>query len=246
MFFITLTKNNRLGFFENTEKSTQILIFSKNNQRIPMENNQGKKKRTRLVTKEQKERRKQEILSLASLLLVEGGYRNVKIRDIAKDLGTSPASIYSYYNSKEEILIALMDNAMSELEQTFELIEPEETTDIKDKLLAICRQYYQFASTHSYFYKLMFESSYETPIYPDAPQKVFKIFQYPIIQIFNNEAGNCKASVDEIKILSMGLWSLLHGGRTLSEEIFKETNFEAYLEKPLSLYIESWIAKFCP
>ncbi len=210
-----------------------------------METDQRKKKRTRLVTKEQKERRKQEILSLASLLLVEGGYRNVKIRDIAKDLGTSAASIYSYYNSKEEILIALMDNAMSELEQTFELIKPKGEQNIKERLLAISREYYQFASSHSYFYKLMFESSYETPIYPDAPQKVFKIFQSPIIQYFKNEDSQCKPSVEEIKNLSMGLWSLLHGGRTLSEEIFKETDFETYLKIPIELYIESWISKFC-
>lgn len=204
----------------------------------------SQKKRTRLVTKEQKKRRKQEILSLASLLLVEGGYRNVKIRDIAKELGTSPASIYSYYKSKEEILIALIDNAMKELKQSFKVIEAENFENIQDKILTLCREYYQFASSHSYFYKLMFESSYETPIYPEAPRKVFEIFQYPILQTFD-QASECTPSNDEIRTFSIGLWSMIHGGRTLSEEIFRETDFDAYLKKPLLIFIESWLSKFC-
>ncbi len=203
-----------------------------------------KTKRTRLVTKAQKERRRQEILSLASLLLVEGGYKNVKIRDIAHALGTSPASIYSYYDSKETILIALIDNALSELEQTFESISWDDEISIHEKLIDICGTYYRFITSHSYFYKLMFESSYETPIYVAAPRKIFQIFQYPIIHVFNK--SHCLPNPDQIKILSWGLWAILHGGRTLSEEIFKETDFEKYLLEPISLFIDSWLREFCP
>lgn len=48
--------------------------------------------------------RKKEILSLSQSVLKEKGYAATSVRDIAKALDMEPASLYSHFKSKEDIL----------------------------------------------------------------------------------------------------------------------------------------------
>ena len=63
-----------------------------------------------------KERQQQEreaisraILDAARTLFVAEGYQNVSIRKIAERIGYSPAAIYSYFDSKDDIFLALAE-----------------------------------------------------------------------------------------------------------------------------------------
>lgn len=49
-------------------------------------------------------KRKKEILTLAQSVLKEKGYAATSVRDIAKALEMEPASLYSHFKSKEDIL----------------------------------------------------------------------------------------------------------------------------------------------
>ena len=48
--------------------------------------------------------RKKEILALSQSVLKEKGYAATSVRDIAKALDMEPASLYSHFKSKEDIL----------------------------------------------------------------------------------------------------------------------------------------------
>lgn len=48
--------------------------------------------------------RKEEILAAARQRMSEKGYASTSMRDLAEDLGIKPASLYSHYRSKEEML----------------------------------------------------------------------------------------------------------------------------------------------
>ena len=48
--------------------------------------------------------RKEEILAAARRRMSEKGYASTSMRDLADDLGIKPASLYSHYRSKEEML----------------------------------------------------------------------------------------------------------------------------------------------
>ncbi len=199
-----------------------------------------KKKRVRLVTQQQKEMRRQEILSLAALLLVEGGYSKVRIRDIAKELGTSPASIYSYFDSKESILITLIDEGLIHLEHNLSAVSDDPEVPLKDKIMELARTYYQFATNFAYFYRLMFESSYEGSIYEDAPLKLFQTFQSKVISICNSSESTENLHPEAVRVLSRGLWQIIHGGYTMTEEIYKNTSFDLYVKTNVSLYLDGW------
>lgn len=61
-----------------------------------------------MTRKEQKEERRQAILMTALALFVERGYNDTKITDIATAVPMSTGLMFHYFESKEELLLALV------------------------------------------------------------------------------------------------------------------------------------------
>jgi AcrR family transcriptional regulator len=108
--------------------------------------------------KERQEREKEAvaraILDAARDLFVAEGYRNVSIRKIAERIEYSPASIYSYFPSKDDIFFALA-------EEGFRLLcRPDPScAGQADPLQAIRGTFwhvYEFSKTHPEYFALMF------------------------------------------------------------------------------------------
>jgi AcrR family transcriptional regulator len=116
-----------------------------------------------LGVKERQEREREavsrSILDAARDLFVAEGYQNVSIRKIADRIEYSPAAIYSYFPSKDDIFFALA-------EEGFHLLlgtecpegEPplEELDDPIDALRAAFWHFYQFSRRHPEYFALMF------------------------------------------------------------------------------------------
>src|SRR3712207_9505762 len=58
----------------------------------------------------------QAILEAARDLFISEGYRNVSIRKIAERIEYSPAAIYSYFPSKDDIFYALAEEGFQRLD----------------------------------------------------------------------------------------------------------------------------------
>ena len=69
--------------------------------------------------KERQERDREEvrrsILQAAQELFVAEGYRNVSIRKIAEKVEYSPAALYSYFPSKDDLFFALAEDGFRKL-----------------------------------------------------------------------------------------------------------------------------------
>ncbi|SRR6266853_1334398 len=99
------------------------------------------------------------ILDAARELFVSEGYRNVSIRKIAEKIEYSPAAIYGYFPSKDDIFYALAedgfrllhtrDNAAA-LDAEFNKLEPIE------RIKAIFWRLYEFSRQHPQYFELMF------------------------------------------------------------------------------------------
>jgi AcrR family transcriptional regulator len=97
------------------------------------------------------------ILDAARDLFVSEGYANVSIRKIAERIEYSPAAIYGYFPSKDDIFFALA-------EEGFRLLgDPAHTHDPAlqglaplDRLRAIFRHFYRFSCDHPEYFALMF------------------------------------------------------------------------------------------
>lgn len=94
------------------------------------------------------------ILDAARDLFVAEGYQNVSIRKIAEKVEYSPAAIYGYFESKDDIFLALAEEGFRLL---FEC-GPDATRtlpsldDIRDGFL----RFYEFSKTHPEYFALMF------------------------------------------------------------------------------------------
>ncbi len=109
--------------------------------------------------KERQERERtavrQAILSAARDLFVTEGYRHVSMRKVAERIEYSPAAIYSYFPSKDDIFFALA-------EEGFRLLADRVTTAIDglsdpfSRIRAGLWAFYEFSKAHPEYFELMF------------------------------------------------------------------------------------------
>ena len=99
------------------------------------------------------------ILDAARDLFVSEGYRNVSIRKIAEKIEYSPAAIYGYFPSKDDIFYALAEEGFRLLytrddaeafDAAFEKLEPLE------RIKVIFWRLYEFSCQHPQYFELMF------------------------------------------------------------------------------------------
>jgi len=77
-----------------------------------MKNHQKIKKLSASALRREREKqlRRQSILSAAEILFAHNGYRKTKIEDIAEKAEVSVGTVYGYFQNKEELLAAVLDD----------------------------------------------------------------------------------------------------------------------------------------
>ena len=112
--------------------------------------------------KERQERERQAtaraILDAARDLFVAEGYSNVSIRKIAEKIEYSPAAIYSYFPSKDDIFLALSEEGFRLLLDSAEHCagRADEARPPIDWIRAAFLNVFTFSKTHPEYYALMF------------------------------------------------------------------------------------------
>ena len=97
------------------------------------------------------------ILDAARELFVAEGYQNVSIRKIAEKIEYSPAAIYSYFPSKDDIFLALAEEGFRLLfESARGCREAHEHASSIDCIRAGFLTVYEFSKAHPEHYALMF------------------------------------------------------------------------------------------
>src|SRR5262249_45439426 len=111
-------------------------------------------------TRERQERERtkvrQAILDAARDLFVTQGFEHVSIRKIAERIAYSPAAIYSYFPSKDEIFFALAEEGFRRLCGDY-LAHPELLpADPLESIRHICLHFYHFSVEYPEHFALMF------------------------------------------------------------------------------------------
>ena len=109
--------------------------------------------------KERQEREREEvrkkILDAASELFVAEGYRNVSIRKVAEKVEYSPAALYSYFPSKDDLFFALAEEGFRKLFE-FTNAQREFEGDPLDWIREGFLRYYRFSRLQPHYFELMF------------------------------------------------------------------------------------------
>src|SRR5687768_18604763 len=109
-------------------------------------------------TKERQDRERQavtaSILSAARDLFVAEGYQSVSIRKIAERIEYSPAAIYSYFASKDDIFLALADEGFHRLDAKVQ--GAMRNGDPLDDVRACWWAFYEVSKEHPEYFLLIF------------------------------------------------------------------------------------------
>src|SRR5687767_13783206 len=110
-------------------------------------------------TKERQQRERDRIhdaiVTAARELFVAEGYRNVSMRKIAERIEYSPAAIYSYFPSKDDILFALAEEGFRLLAECG-LAAAHTALDPLEPLRHGLSAFYEFSKTPPEYFDLMF------------------------------------------------------------------------------------------
>ncbi|MBL8142942.1 MAG: TetR/AcrR family transcriptional regulator [Acidobacteria bacterium] len=96
------------------------------------------------------------ILDAARDLFVREGYQHVSIRKIAERIEYSPAAIYSYFASKDDIFFALAEDGFQLLHGMAQATRPPDGASAIDTLRAMLMSMFRFSQRHPEHYNLMF------------------------------------------------------------------------------------------
>ena len=96
------------------------------------------------------------ILDAARDLFVQEGYQNVSLRKIAERIEYSPAAIYGYFPSKDDIFLALAEEGFRLLYGDRESYTALDSLPPLERIRAIFLRLYEFSRHHPQYFALMF------------------------------------------------------------------------------------------
>jgi AcrR family transcriptional regulator len=164
---------------------------------------------------------KEEIVGHALQIIQERGLEGFTMRRLAEErLGLKAATLYSYYESKDHLYLAVLTRGFQLLYRDCEYAY-NSVTESMARLQAMMRAYLRFGIEQANFYNLMF--TWHVPKYQDyvgtpmeaaaqyeleESQKVYLFFIKAVRELIEEVAP---ATDDQIRAYIIYFWSTLHG-----------------------------------
>ncbi|MCF8084625.1 MAG: TetR/AcrR family transcriptional regulator [Deltaproteobacteria bacterium] len=192
----------------------------------------------------EKAARKRQILDAARSLLMTEGLPATSIHKIAGAAELGVGTLYSYFNSKEEIFAALQIEGLEHLYADV-LAAMKKEDSPSGRLKAIAREYVAFSRKQKTYFDIInyFLSSPEVFFTPQLKEQVDAYGNRIIDQISQTvQTGITMGSFQKVdaRRFAIMLWGTLHGliqFKKLKTTVLKEDNHEALLESAIEYLI---------
>ncbi len=191
--------------------------------------------------KEPRSVHRENIVSAASALFMERGIAAASMDDIAKAAGYSKATLYVYFENKEEIVGILVLNSMKKLYDYISsaLIQHETT---KARYDFICRGLVQYQEEFPFYFKMVLDKiniDFESKDYLPEEKETYQIGEEINEKIKNfllsgMEKGDLRGDL-EIMPAIFNFWGMLSGIIQLA------ANKEEYIKKSMGLSKEKFL-----
>ena len=185
--------------------------------------------------KEPRSVHRENIVSAASALFMERGIAATSMDDIAKAAGYSKATLYVYFENKEEIVGILVLNSMKKLDDYISsaLMQHEAT---KARYDFICRGLVQYQEEFPFYFKMVLDKiniDFESKNYLPEEKETYQIGEEINEKIKNfllsgMEKGDLRSDL-EIMPAILNFWGMLSGIIQLA------ANKEEYIKKSMGL-----------
>ncbi len=161
----------------------------------------------------QKAELRAELVAAAHALVREEGYDGLTIRKLATRVGYAPMSVYSYFADKQEILMALAEDAFADLARRMRQNQPDDPIEAMRAALA---EYAEFGLGNPNEYRTVFMT--EKQKHP--PEETFEQMERenPAFQIIIDRVQACLAAgvlKGDARAIATALWTVAHGSVSL-------------------------------
>ena len=96
------------------------------------------------------------ILDAAERVFADVGFRNARMEDVAKVMGMSKGSIYFYFESKENLLMAVTFRAYSKLIESYKTVIRERGEESgRETVLRILKAYLDYCDSYPGYFELL-------------------------------------------------------------------------------------------
>ncbi len=138
------------------------------------------------------QRRREEILTAASYIFAQNGFRRTKIDQIAEHLNVGKGTIYRYFKDKKSLFLAVFEQGMDQLRQTMRSnIDP--VSNPKNKVATAVRTYFEFFDNHRELIEILMQVRSE---FKEDYRRVFlALYRDYIVRIQENLRRGVKIGV---------------------------------------------------
>src|SRR5262245_21323796 len=176
--------------------------------------------RMRQASRARREREKEGlrrvILDAAGQLFLEQGYEGFSMRRVAERIGYSATTIYRYYEDKDDLLFAVVNEGFSEFARQLKEAAEGVNNPLK-RLEALWHAYVMFGLSNPVYYQLMFMQRADLLFESRREQS------RPMIESFDELQKAVGAAMDagvmkrgDVETYSRVIWSLVHGVTALA------------------------------
>lgn len=183
-------------------------------------------------------RTRRTILGSARELIEELGPAGLSLREVARRSDYSPAALYEYFDSKQELLAALLRQGFEELTATLEATAAGQPP--RQRLLEMGKAYIDFAIQHPETIELIFvrsESTVRSLGAVLAERNHYSVLREVTAELLEEKGLDSGDAVLDAR--TYGLWAQIHGLALLRISFLK--NFDADLDLADTVALERCI-----
>lgn len=172
------------------------------------------------------ERTKEAILNAARDLIVERGAKKLSLRAIARRIDYSPAGLYEYFGSKEEIVETLCERCNAQLKRYLGRVSAE--LPFERYMVELMEAYLDFARQNPELYAVMFlQMSIGLSEFPAEldPEDSFTILVRAVERGIE-EGHFCVDDDYGVFEMSYGMWAMAHGMAMLQVSYLRDFAFD--------------------
>lgn len=180
-----------------------------------LKTNPNSRPRAGRPTKEEAERRHEELLSCALDIFLERGYEQATTLDIANALGMSKRTVYAYYKDKETLFKAAVQRSIQRYTVPIEDLRALATDDLTSTLIAVARMRINNVSTPEgiRLQRILTAQAYR---FPELLRSLFVVATRPavqfLIELFDRLNAEGKTSISDTERAAVSFLSLVVSG----------------------------------
>ena len=165
---------------------------------------------------QEKENLRRAIIDAAAALFLEHGYEGLSMRQIAERIGYSATTIYRYYEDKDDLLFAIVQEGFLRFGRQLAKAA-ESSEEPRERLAALGRAYIEFGLGNPVYYRLMFMQRFDFLFETRGEHRAPVIDSFGVLREAVEQAmrsGFLRPGDPETT--STVIWSVVHGITSLA------------------------------